>query len=68
MLIVDSLDVYSNIDSIGDFQSINMVSGYTVGNWLIGPGVLISENFDISYGLGHLTIVPAPLTIQAKIP
>jgi len=28
--------------------------------------VLISENFDITYGLGNLTIVPATLTVRAK--
>lgn len=43
-----------------------MISGYTVGNWLIGPGVLINENFDISYGLGNLTIVPALLSVKAN--
>lgn len=32
----------------------------------IGPGVLISENFDITYGLGHLTIVPETLTVTAR--
>ena len=53
-------------DSLSGFQSMNMISGYTVGTWLIGPGVLISENFDITYGLGHLTIVPETLTVKAK--
>jgi hypothetical protein len=67
LLIVDSLDVFGpDADSLSGYQSLNMISGYTVGNWLIGPGVLISENFDINYGLGNLTILPATLTVKAN--
>ena len=45
---------------------MNMITGITVGNWVIAPGVLLSENFDISYGLGTLTIVPETLTVKAN--
>jgi hypothetical protein len=66
-LIVDSLDVYGDPnDSIVGYTSMNMITGITVGNWVIAPGVLLSENFDISYGLGTLTIVPETLTVKAN--
>ena len=45
---------------------MNMISGYTVGNWLIGPGVLISGEFRYYLWFRQLTIVPEPLTVTAK--
>jgi hypothetical protein len=67
MLIVDSLDVYGTDAGVLDgYESMNMISGYEVGNWLIGPGVLLNENFDITYGLGNLHIVPETLYVKAR--
>jgi hypothetical protein len=45
---------------------MNMITGVEVGTWIIAPGVLMSENFDITYGLGHLTITPEVLTVTAN--
>jgi len=42
-------------------RSVNLVTGNTVGTHLIIPGTFISNNFNISYGLGQLTILPAPV-------
>ncbi len=40
-------------------RSVNLITGNTVGTHLILPGTFISNNFNISYGLGNLTILPA---------
>jgi hypothetical protein len=40
---------------------VNLITGNTVGIHLILPGTFISNNFNISYGLGRLTILPAPV-------
>jgi hypothetical protein len=40
-------------------RSVNLITGNTVGTHLILPGTFISNNFNISYGLGQLTILPA---------
>jgi len=43
-----------------------MVTGTTVGTWAIVPAAFMSNNFDISYELGDLTILPAQLTVTAN--
>ena len=47
-------------DSIGEvaISSINVITGNTVGEHLIIPGSFISNNFNINYGLGKITVVP----------
>lgn len=47
-------------DSSGtvDLRSINLITGNTVGQHLVVPGSFIANNFNISYGLGVLTILP----------
>jgi hypothetical protein len=37
-----------------------MITGLAVGINTIVPGAMLSDNFNITYGLGHLTILPAP--------
>jgi len=47
-------------DSTGEvtIRSINLITGNEVGQHLIVPGSLLSNNFNISYRLGELTIEP----------
>jgi hypothetical protein len=40
-------------------RSVNLITGNTVGTHFILPGTFISNNFNISYDLGQLTILPA---------
>ena len=56
-------------DSIGsiNLKSINMITGSDVGEHWIIPGTLLSNNFNLSYGLGKLTINPAPATVTADL-
>jgi hypothetical protein len=60
--IVDSEDFTAAI--IDSFKSINLVTGITAGQFTVVPGAFLSGNFDITYGLGKLTILPAPLTVK----
>jgi hypothetical protein len=73
ILLLDSLDFENSDgdddvenDSIVGYTSMNLITGVDVGNWLIAPGVLMSENFDISYALGNLTITPKTLFVKAE--
>lgn len=42
-------------------RSVNLVTGNTVGTHLIIPGTFITNNFNVTYGVGHVTILPAPV-------
>lgn len=47
-------------DSTGDvvIRSINLVTGNTVGTHLSIPGTFLTNNFNVRYGVGHITILP----------
>ena len=66
---VDRTAVIINNQDIGqgvsEFKSLNMVTGLDAGDQFIIPAGFSSNNFDISYGPGKLTILPAQLTIKA---
>ena len=49
-------------DSI-TLTSINLITGLYVGTHAIVPGAMMSENFDITYELGTLTISPTDLVV-----
>lgn len=60
-VILNSQDIGNGIS---EFKSLNMVTGLDVGEQFIIPAAFSSNNFDISYAPGKLTILPAPLTIK----
>jgi Subtilase family/MBG domain (YGX type)/Secretion system C-terminal sorting domain len=67
IIIIDEDDVNAPPnDTLTLFKSINVVTGITSGEHDIIPGALVSNNFDITYALGKLTITPATLTITAN--
>ena len=52
---------------LGAMFGINMITGLDVGTqWLI-PGVLVNSNFDITYGLGKVTINNNPCLITHSL-
>ncbi len=64
MLIYDSGDFVE--DHPITFNPICFVTGTTAGiHWII-PGAYLSENFNVSYGLGILNVEKAPLTIKIE--
>jgi len=52
---------------LGAMFGINMITGLDVGTQYMVPGVLVNSNFDISYGLGRVTIAPDPCIISHSI-
>ncbi|HEV2831967.1 MAG TPA: MBG domain-containing protein, partial [Hanamia sp.] len=62
-IIVDSNEIGKGISL---YKSLNIITGLSVGNQFIIPAAFSNNNFDISYGLGKLTILPAPVTVVAK--
>jgi MBG domain/Subtilase family/Secretion system C-terminal sorting domain len=57
-------------DSVGNvvIRSVNLITGNTVGTHRSLPGTFLTNNFNVSYGLGNITIVPdtAEFTIAAN--
>jgi hypothetical protein len=64
ILVFDATELGDTTENVG-FTPISFITGTTVGQHWIVPGTYISNNYDISYGLGTLTIEPAPLSITA---
>jgi hypothetical protein len=64
ILVFDATELGDTTDNVG-FTPISFITGTTAGQHWIVPGTYISNNFDISYGLGKLNIEPAPLNITA---
>ncbi len=65
ILVFDATELGDTAENVG-FTPISFITGTTVGQHWIVPGTYISNNYEISYGLGTLTIDPAPLTITAQ--
>ena len=66
VVIIDQEDVPASSNVLSDFKSVNMVTGLTSGEFTIVPAAMISDNFEITYGLGKITILPAKLSVAAK--
>ncbi len=64
ILVFDATELGDTTENVG-FTPISFITGTTVGQHWIVPGTYISNNYEISYGLGTLTIDPADLTITA---
>lgn len=64
ILVFDATELGDTTENVG-FTPISFITGTTVGQHWIVPGTYISNNYEISYGLGTLTINPADLTITA---
>jgi hypothetical protein len=66
VVIVDEDDVNAPPgDILNEFKSITLVTGTTAGIFTVVPGALLSDNFEVSYVLGKLTIQPAILNVKA---
>ncbi|MEJ7586607.1 MAG: MBG domain-containing protein [Ferruginibacter sp.] len=62
-VIIDQSDVDFQTNWIGPMFGINMITGLDAGPQRLVPGVLVNDNFEISYGLGKVNILPAVVTI-----
>ena len=51
-------------DSVGNvvMRSVSLITGNTVGTHLSVAGTFLTNNFNVHYGVGHITILPATAT------
>ncbi|MCO4292177.1 S8 family serine peptidase [Solitalea sp. MAHUQ-68] len=63
-IIIDEQEIGLGLNGL--LKSLNMVTGINNGLNYIIPGALRNDNFEISYGLGKLTILPVPISITAR--
>jgi hypothetical protein len=59
-VIVDETDASNQNGWLGAMFGINMITGLDIGTQKLIPGVFINKNFDVTYGLGTITIQPNP--------
>ena len=62
ILIFDATDIGPEAAEV-EFKPMSFITGTTAGKHWIVPGTFLSDNYEISYGLGTLTIDPAPMTV-----
>jgi hypothetical protein len=67
IMVFDATDIGDPAEEIS-FTPISFITGTTVGQHWIIPGSYISNNFEISYGLGTLTIDPAEVHVTPVLP
>jgi hypothetical protein len=65
IMVFDATDVGIPASDIS-FSPISFITGTTAGKHWIVPGTFLSNNYELSYGLGSLTIEPADLLITAQ--
>jgi len=64
ILVFDATDIGAPPEQVS-MKPISFITGTTAGQHWIVPGTYLSNNFEISYGLGTLTIDEADLSITA---
>ena len=62
ILIFDATDIDPNVDDV-EFKPMSFITGTTAGKHWIVPGTFLSDNYEITYGLGTLTIDQALMTV-----
>ncbi len=65
-VIIHESDVAPDSDGIvSQWFPINLITGTNAGTHFIGPAGFLTPNFEVTYGIGHLTIEPYELKVQA---
>ncbi len=62
ILIFDATDIGPQAAD-AEFKPMSFITGTTAGKHWIVPGTFLSDNYEITYGLGTLCINPAPMTV-----
>jgi hypothetical protein len=65
-VLVDGGDVALQGGVIGGMIAVNMITGLEAGTQKLVPAAFVHPFFDVSYEMGEVTILPAPLTISAN--
>jgi len=67
-VILDQTDVdASQANWLGAMFGVNMITGLDVGTQWLVPGVLVNSNFDITYGIGKVTVNNNPCLITHSL-
>jgi hypothetical protein len=66
LVLVDEDDINLQSGDIGGMFSMNMITGLDVGIQKLVPGAFVNENFEVTYGVGEIQIVPALLIAKAN--
>ncbi|WP_121355571.1 S8 family serine peptidase [Flavisolibacter nicotianae] len=64
-VVIDGDDLVLQNGALGGQFATNMITGLSVGMQKLIPGAFIDPNYDVSYGMGDVTILPAPVTVDA---
>ncbi len=65
VVLVDEDDINLQGGGIGGMFAMNMITGLNVGTQYLVPGAFVNENFEVTYGLGEVTILPSLLIAKA---
>jgi hypothetical protein len=65
-VLVDEDDINLQSGDIGGMFSMNMITGLDAGTQSLVPGAFVHENFEVTYGLGQVQILQAPLIAKAN--
>ncbi|MFC0775973.1 MBG domain-containing protein [Terrimonas alba] len=63
-VIIDQADVTEQTGIV--LRALNTITGLSSGTQYIIPGSVLNDNYDITYGLGTLTVNPANVTVKAN--
>jgi hypothetical protein len=66
LVLVDEDDLVKQSGDIGGMVSMAMITGNEAGNHKIIPAAFINENFEVTYEVGDLNVLPAPLFIKTE--
>ncbi|MGI8582580.1 MAG: MBG domain-containing protein [Chitinophagaceae bacterium] len=66
LVVVDQDDINLQGGDIGAMFAMNMITGLDAGTQILIPGAFVNENFEVTYGLGQIQILKAPLTTTAN--
>jgi hypothetical protein len=64
-IVMDGNDLQVQGGALGGVFSVNMITGLNAGVQKLIPGAFFDPNVDVTYGMGEVVILPAPLTVDA---
>ncbi len=66
LVLVDQDDINLQSGDVGGMFSMNMITGLDAGMQTLIPGGFVNENFEVTYGLGQVEILPTLLIAKAN--
>jgi hypothetical protein len=68
LIVVDEEDISLQQGALGGVFPVNMITGLDVGTQKLVPATFVNDNYDISYGLGTVTVQPPMLRLTVSDP